>query len=371
MSQGPAAAERNHEGPPSIPDEYGTSIGARVTKNDDMSGAAADTTGAAGEWTGVAAGPAPRRRPPLPHIPHAGLLVVLVLIVVFAATQTDAFLTSTNLINVLRQVSVVAVIAAGLTLLMTAGGMDFSMGSNVSVTTAVAARIVSHGHSPWLAIVVAMALSIAIGLVNGLVVTYTSVAPFVATLAGATMLDGLALLIINGLSISIGTKLSWLGNGETFGLPHLLIVAVVVLVLTAFVMRYTSFGRDAFAIGGNEDVARLSGIRVSRDKLLLYALAGGLSGLAGIMLLSRLAASSPGTGGLTLQLTAVAAVVIGGTSLAGGKGSIPGTALGVVLLGVVANVLNLLQISSFYQQISVGAVLLVAAIANLLHRRRS
>jgi ribose transport system permease protein len=304
------------------------------------------------------------------RIPHLGLIVVLVLIAVFAATQTDAFLTSTNLINVLRQVSVVAVIAAGLTMLMTAGGMDFSMGSNVSVTVAVAAQLIARGHAPWLAIVAAIALSVVIGLVNGAVVTYTSVAPFVVTLATATMLDGLALLVINGMSISIGAKLDGLGDSTTLGLPNLLIVAVAVLALTAFTMRYTRFGRDAFAIGGNEDVARLSGIRVDVDKLVLYAVAGAMSGLAGVMLLSRLAAASPGTGGLTLQLQAVAAVVIGGTSLAGGKGSVVGTALGVVLLGLVSNVLNLLQISSFYQQVSVGAVLLIAAVANLLQQRR-
>ena len=302
---------------------------------------------------------------------HAGIVVVLVLIVAYASSQTDAFLTYTNLLNVLRQVSVVAVIAAGLTLLMTAGGMDFSMGGNVAVTVAVAAQLISHGRSVWLAIAASMGLAIVIGLVNGLVVTFTSVAPFVATLATATILDGLALLVMNGLSISIGQELSWLGNEKTLGLPNLIIVAFVVLVITAFVMRYTTFGRDAFAIGGNEDVARLSGIRVARDKLVLYGLAGALSGLAGVMLLSRLGASSPGTGGLTLQLTAVAAVVIGGTSLAGGRGTVAGTVLGVLLLGVVANVLNLLQISSYYQQISVGAVLLVAAIANLLRRRRN
>lgn len=319
----------------------------------------------------VAAPATRRRRPAVPHVPHAGLLVVLALIVVYASLQSDAFLTSTNLINVLRQVSVVAVIAGGLTLLMVAGGMDFSMGSNVAVTTSVAAQMLAHGYSTWVTVLASLALATAIGLVNGAVVTFTPVAPFVATLATATLLDGVALLIINGLSISIGEKLSGLGAGSTLGLPHLLIVAVAVLAATAFVMRYTTFGRDAFAIGGNEDVARLSGIRVSRDKLVLYGLAGALSGLAGIMLLSRLAAASPGTGGLTLQLTAVAAVVIGGTSLAGGRGTVIGTALGVLLLGVVANVLNLLQISSYYQQISVGAVLLVAAIANLLQRRRS
>nr|WP_260408527.1 ribose ABC transporter permease [Planomonospora venezuelensis] len=295
---------------------------------------------------------------------------MLILVVALASFQTDSFLTTTNLLNVLRQVSAGAVIAAGLTLLMTAGGMDFSMGSVVAVTTAVAAQLIAHDQPVWLAIVVSMAVATVLGLVNGLVVTFTKVAPFVVTLATATLLDGVFLVILEGLSVSVGAELSELGNGTTLGVPNLLVVAVIVLAATAFVMRYTVFGRDAFAIGGNEDVARLSGINVVRAKLVLYGLAGALSGLAGIMLLSRLAGSSPGTAGLPMQLTAVAAVVIGGTSLHGGRGTVVGTTLGVLLLGVVANVLNLLQISSYYHLISVGAVLLIAAVANQLHNRR-
>ncbi|GHD63001.1 ribose ABC transporter permease [Streptomyces mirabilis] len=307
----------------------------------------------------------------LRRAPHTGLVAVLILVVVATALRTDSFATTTNLINVLRQVSVTAVIAAGLTLLMTAGGMDFSMGSNVSVTTAVGAQLLSHGHSTAFTVIASVLLATAIGLVNGLVVTFTNVAPFVATLATATLLDGVALLVQGGLSVSIGTRMFSLGNDKVLGVPYLLIVAVLVLLATALVMRFTVFGRDAFAIGGNEHVARLSGINVTARKLTLYAVTGALSGLAGVMLLSRLGASSPGTGGLTLQLTAVAAVVIGGTSLAGGHGTVVGTALGVLLLGVVANALNLVQVSSYFQQVSVGGVLLVAAIANELHKARS
>jgi ribose transport system permease protein len=307
----------------------------------------------------------------LRRAPHTGLIAVLIVVVVATALRTDSFATTTNLINVLRQVSVTAVIAAGLTLLMTAGGMDFSMGSNVSVTTAVGAQLLSHGHSTAFTVIASVLLATAVGLVNGLVVTFTNVAPFVVTLATATLLDGVALLVLDGLSVSIGTRMFSLGNDEVLGVPYLLIVAVLVLVATALVMRFTVFGRDAFAIGGNEHVARLSGINVTARKLTLYAVTGALSGLAGVMLLSRLGASSPGTGGLTLQLTAVAAVVIGGTSLAGGHGTVVGTALGVLLLGVVANALNLVQVSSYFQQVSVGGVLLVAAIANELHKARS
>ncbi|MGW0822897.1 ABC transporter permease [Streptomyces sp. NPDC002845] len=306
----------------------------------------------------------------LRRIPHLGLLSVLVLVAVIAGTQSDAFLTSDNLINVLRQVSIVAVLGAALTLVMTAGGMDFSMGSNVAVVTAFAAQLIHGGTPVTVTILASTVLSTAIGLVNGLIVTYTNVAPFVVTLATATILDGVALVVLDGTTVSIGDSLSGLGTGYTLGLPNLTLVALVVLVLTGLVMKYTTFGRDVFAIGGNEHVARLSGIAVNRNKLVLYAAAGTLSGLAGVMLLSRLAASSPGTGGLLLQLNAVAAVVIGGTALAGGHGTIVGTAFGVLLLGVVANSLNLLQISSFYQPVSVGTVLVIAAVANQIQKSR-
>lgn len=305
------------------------------------------------------------------RIPHLGLILVLVLVAGFTATQSDAFLTQDNLINVLRQVSITVVIAAALTLVMTAGGMDFSMGSNVYVIAAFAAQLLHNGSSVAVTILACIALAMAIGLVNGLVITYTKVAPFVVTLATATILDGVQLVILDGKTVSGGDALSDLGAGYFIGLPNLTWLALIVLALTAVVMKYTTYGRDLFAIGGNEHVARLSGIGVNRNKLLLYAGAGALSGLAGVMLLSRLVASSPSPGGgLMLQLSAVAAVVIGGTALEGGRGTVVGTILGVVLLGVVANSLNLLQISSFYQPVSVGTVLVIAAIANQLQKSR-
>ncbi|MFG2347357.1 ABC transporter permease [Streptomyces phaeochromogenes] len=303
------------------------------------------------------------------RIPHAGLIAVLVLVALFTALQADSFTSSQNLLNVLRQISVTAVIAAGLTLLMTAGGMDFSMGSNAAVTVSVAAQLLHDSWSTPLTVVISLLLATVVGLVNGLVVTFTRVAPFVATLASAMLLDGVALLVLNGMSVTIGDKMSALGNSELLGIPYLLIVALLVLAAVGLAMRFTTFGRDAFAMGGNEHVARLSGINVSGRKLALYALAGALAGLAGLMLLSRLGAAAPNTGGLQLQLTAVAAVVIGGTSLAGGHGTVVGTVLGVMLLGVVANALNLLQVNSYYQFVVTGGVLLVAAIINEFQRK--
>ncbi|MEV7144268.1 ABC transporter permease [Streptomyces tauricus] len=316
---------------------------------------------------------APSRLSPrsLVQIPHGGLVLVLVLVAVFTAVQADSFTTSQNLLNVLRQISVNAVLAAGLTLLMTSGGMDFSMGSNAAVTLSVAAQLLHDGWSTPVTVVVALFLATVIGLVNGLVVTFTRVAPFVATLATAMLLDGVALLVIDGMSVTIGDRMSALGNSDLLGIPYLTVVAVLVLVAIGLTMRFTTFGRDAFAMGGNEHVARLSGIDVAGRKLALYALAGALAGLAGLMLLSRVGAAAPNTAGLLTQLTAVAAVVIGGTSLAGGHGSVVGTVLGVVLLGVVANALNLLQVNSNYQFVVTGGVLLVAAVVNEVQRSRS
>ncbi|MGO1544943.1 MAG: ABC transporter permease [Gulosibacter sp.] len=301
---------------------------------------------------------------------HLGLIAVIIVAVIITSIGTDSFLTANNLVNVLRQVSVLAVLAAGLTMLMISGGIDFSLGSNLAVTMGIVAQMLTLEVDTFLAIMIGLVCATAIGFVNGLVVTYTKVTPFVATLATATLLDGLALLVIDGLSVSAQNKLYEFGNGAVFGIPYILLAAIVICVIVGLVLRYTAFGRNTFAMGGNEEVARLTGIPVARNKILLYSAGGLLAGLAGVMMLARLGAASPGVGGLALELQAVAAVVIGGTALVGGKGSIIGTVLGVLLLGIVANALNLLGVSSYYQDMSVGAVLLIAAIMNVVQWRR-
>lgn len=301
---------------------------------------------------------------------HAGLLAVLLFVSTCIGLMSDVFLTAPNLLNILRQVSVVAVLAAGLTLLMTAGGIDFSLGSQAAVVHAVTAQLLVSGTPVPTAVAVGLLVGLGVGLINGLIITLFGIAPFVVTLATATALDGVALIVMNGQSISIGTALSPLA-GNVFGIPVLLMIATVVCVLVAVTLRWTRFGRAAFAIGGNSATARLSGIPVQWFTVSIYTLNGLLAGLAGVMLLARLGAASPGTGGLYLELTVVAAVVIGGTALHGGNGTLVGTVLGVLLLGILANGINLLQISSFYQPVSVGLVLLVASIANQLRRYRT
>lgn len=295
---------------------------------------------------------------------HLGLVIVLLIIVIVTALSSDAFLTVNNLINVLRQVSVLAVIGAGLTLLMIAGGMDFSMGSNAVVTMAITASLLSSGMSVGSAALIGIVCAALIGLVNGLVVTFTNVTPFVATLAMATLLDGLALLVIDGQSVSAGADLIVLGVSGIAGIPYILIIALIICIGVGLTLKLTTFGRNVFAIGGNESAARLSGIPVRSNKLALYSGAGLLAGIAGVMLLARLGAASPGTTGLSIELEAVAAVVIGGTAISGGRGTMIGTGLGVILIGTLGNSMNLLGVSAYFQVMAVGAVLLIAAIAN-------
>ncbi|MDQ6522194.1 ABC transporter permease [Nocardioides sp. LHD-245] len=300
---------------------------------------------------------------------HAGLAAVLLLICLYLSLRSEVFATTPNVVNVLRQVAVMAVLAAGLTVLMAAGGLDFSLGSQVAVVVAVVARLLESGAHVVVASICGVLLGAVFGLVNGLVVTVFNVAPFVTTLATATVLDGAALIAMQGQSVSAGGALTELGTGEVLGIPYLLLIAAVVIAGAAATLRWTRFGRDALAIGGNAVAARLGGIAVPRHTVALYVANGMLAGLAGIMLLSRLGAASPGTAGLHLELTVVAAVVIGGTALHGGNATVAGTVLGVLLLGVVANGINLLQIDSFYQSVSVGVVLLVAAVVNQLRHR--
>lgn len=313
-----------------------------------------------------------RRRWSVPDIvtQHAGLVAVLLTIGIFLTVTTDVFATGPNLINILRQVSVMLVLAAGLTVLLGAGGLDFSLGSQAAVVVAALAQLIAAGVPLGLAIPLVLLLGIVMGTINGLAITIFGVAPFVVTLATAILLDGVALIVMNGRSVSIDGELSALGTGELFGIPYLLLIAIVLCVAAVVLLRFTRFGRDALAIGGNSMAARLTGIPVRRHTVTLYALNGLLAGVAGIMLLSRLGAASPGVGGLHLELAVVAGVVIGGTALHGGNATVFGTVLGIILLGMVANGLNMLQISSFFQPVSVGLVLLIAAIVNELRHRR-
>ncbi|GIO15934.1 sugar ABC transporter permease [Cohnella xylanilytica] len=292
-----------------------------------------------------------------------GLILILLLAVIVLSIVSDTFLTFTNIMNVLRQVSINGILAVGMTLVILTGGIDLSIGSLMAVSAVVAASIVSE--SPSAAVVALIAGMLASGVLGGVSGTMSSrlnVAPFVATLAMMTIARGIALIYTNGRPIVIDSAaFKFLGQGYLGPVPFPVVVFVLVAALVGIVLYMTKFGRYIFAVGGNENAARISGIRVGRVKIGVYVINGVLSGLAGALLASRISSGQPNSG-LGYELDAIAAVVIGGTSLFGGRGSLLGTIVGVLIIGVINNGLNLLDVSSYWQQIIKGVIIAGAVI---------
>lgn len=300
-------------------------------------------------------------------------LIALFLLCLVITFFSDRFMTMTNLWNVMRQISVNICISVGMTLVIISAGIDLSVGSILAFAGAVTASFLSLGTeipvlgiylsvSPLGAIIMGMLMGSLLGWINGWVITYFKVQPFVATLAMLTIARGLTMLWTQGYPISsLGEDFATLGTGWLLGIPIPVWIAAAVTALAVFVMKKTRFGRYIYAIGGNERAARLSGIKVNRVKTLVYVLSGMLAAVGGILVTSRLDSAQPNAGA-GYELDAIAAVVIGGTSLSGGRGFIMGTVLGAVIIGVLNNGLVLLGVSPFWQQVVKGTVILIAVI---------
>lgn len=304
------------------------------------------------------------------RVQRFGLPAAMVLLVVALTALSPSFLTVGNLLNVTRQVSINAVMAAGMTFVILTGGIDLSVGSVLAIAGAVMAGVLKGG-SPLLAgLLVGLAVGTGFGALNGVAVAYGNVAPFIATLATLTIARGLTLVYTDGRPISdLGATFSWLGTGDIAGIPAPAIITLLVFAVSTIILTQMVIGRYIYAIGGNEEATRLSGVSVRRYKVLVYSLSGFLSAVAAIILTSRLDSAQP-TAGLGYELDAIAAVVLGGTTLAGGEGSMAGTLLGAFLIGILNNGLNLLNVSSFYQQVVKGLVILVAVLLDQKLRGR-
>ena len=299
-----------------------------------------------------------------------GPVIGLLLIVVIISIMSPNFLTLNNLLNVLRQVSINALIAFGMTFVILTGGIDLSVGSILALTGAVTAGFLASGMDPMLAMFLGLLLGAILGAINGIIISKGNVAPFIATLATMTIYRGLTLVYTEGRPISgLGDSLSFqlIGKGYFFGIPVPVITMSIAFGVLYFVLKKTTFGRRVYAVGGNEEASRLSGIKVDRIKVYVYALTGTLAALASLILTSRLNSAQP-TAGSMFELDAIAAVVLGGTSLTGGRGWIVGTLIGALIIGVLNNGLNLIGVSSFFQQVVKGAVILVAV---LLDRKKT
>ncbi len=272
----------------------------------------------------------------------------------------ENFLTANNLSNVARQVSINAIIAVGMTCAILTGGIDLSVGAVMALSGTVAAGLMAAGMSPEMAICVGLLIGTLFGAGNGLCVAFAKMPPIIVTLATMGIARGLALMYTGGYPISgLPDSFAFLGRGELFGIQLPILIMLVAYLFAYVLLQHTPVGRYIYAIGGNEDAARLSGVRVSRYKLLVYTLSGLFASLAGIVLTSRLMSGQP-SAGLGFELDAIAAVVMGGTAIAGGRGAIIGTLIGAMLLGILNNGLNLIGVSSYLQNVVKGGIILLA-----------
>nr|WP_263705614.1 ribose ABC transporter permease [Shouchella tritolerans] len=299
-----------------------------------------------------------------------GPFIGLFLIILIISILNPGFLSAPNLLNVLRQVSINALIAFGMTFVILTGGIDLSVGAILAFSGAVTATLLSSGMDPVLAILIGLLVGAALGAINGIIIAKGKVAPFIATLATMTIYRGATLMFTDGRPVSnLGdsTLFQMLGGGYFFGIPMPAITMMISFVVLYLILKKTTFGRRVYAVGGNEEASILSGIKVDRIKIYVYSLTGFLAAIAGVILTSRLNSAQP-TAGTMYELDAIAAVVLGGTSLTGGKGWIVGTLIGALIIGVLNNGLNLLGVSSFFQQVVKGSVILLAV---LLDRRKT
>ena len=307
-----------------------------------------------------------------------GLLFALILLVVVLSFLSDRFLTTSNIINVLRQISINAIIAFGMTVVIIGRGIDLSVGSLLAFVGVFSASLAVGGASGEggglavpLVIAAGLGVGVLLGMANGAFVAYAGIAPFIVTLAGLTIFRGMALAWTDGRPVSgLPEVFSTLGYGTFLGVPMPIWIMLAFLLVTHVLLQYTALGRSVYAIGGNEEAARLSGIPVRRVLLFTYAYTGFASALAALVLTGRLNSAQP-TAGAMFELDAIAAVVVGGTSLFGGRGGVFGTLIGALIIGVINNGMNLLNIESFFQQIVKGGVILLALLIDRLLANRS
>ena len=291
----------------------------------------------------------------------------LIALIVFFALSTEYFFTVGNFLNILRQASINIIIAAGMTVVILTGGIDLSVGSVVALSACSVAQLNQVlGINIWLAVLLGILIGTLCGFLNGLIICYCQIPPFITTLGMQGIARGIALIITSGYpSKPFVEEYLWIGNGDLFGIPYMFIIAMIVLLVTLFFLTFTATGRYMFALGGSEEAASFSGINVKKNKIIAYTIIGLCCGIAAIVMSSRIN-SAPPAAGANYELNAIAAVVIGGTSLEGGEGSIWGSLLGAFIMAVLTNGLNMLGVNTSVQTALIGAVtILMVYIKNL------
>ncbi len=331
-------------------------------KAPDLAAKAAKLTGTTGAGAQAAAGSTQRLRD---FLNRFGLTLSFLLLVLALTLLSDRFLTVSNTVNVLRQAAINGIISVGMTYVILTAGIDLSVGAILAFTNVIVADVLVRGGPPALAIILGLVLGAGLGLANGLLITRFGIPPFIVTLGTMTIARGLALTYTQGQPITgLPDGFRFIGTGALGPVPMPIVLMALTFAVGYFVLNRTAVGAYIYALGNNPTAARFSGIPVNRYISLVYVISGGLSALAGMILIARLNSAQP-TAGLGYEFDAIAAVVVGGTSLAGGQGGLGGTLLGVLIIQVLNNGLNLLNVSSFYQQVVQGVVI---ALALLWHR---
>ncbi len=303
---------------------------------------------------------------------ESGLFLALIAVCAILSFSTDTFLNSENLFNVLKQVSLVTIVAAGQTFIIISGGIDLSVGSILGLSGITMSYMLQMGIPVIISVPAAIATGLLLGLSNGLLITKLRLPPFIITLGMASICKGLVLVITKGFPIEVDSSfVIQIGQGYWGPVPIMAVVMLCIIALAIFILEKTVFGNRVKAIGGNELAASLSGINVNRTKLMIYSLAGLFCGIAGVIMTGRLNAGNPNAG-LNFDMDSIAATIVGGTSLSGGAGSILGTMLGALLLGVIRNGLVLLNVNMYWQTVVTGSIIiLVCALDRLTNSKKA
>lgn len=292
-----------------------------------------------------------------------GIVILVLLAILLCTLLSDTFFTKSNIFNVLKQVSVIIILAYGEFMLIVSGGIDLSAGAVVAASGTMSVIVYNSTGSLPVAILAALAIGFAAGALNGFFVTTFSLPPFMVTLGMQIFMRGAALWSCNSTPVPVeGENFKVLGQGELLGVPNLLYLVFILLLFFVFIMNRTAFGRYLYAIGGNRDAAQASGIKVNKVIFLAYAYAGLLSGLGGFSIMSRLDSGTPtvGSTGVAYEFDAIIGIILGGTSMTGGNGSVLYSVLGCIFIGILNNALNLLNVQTYYQQIVKGLLIIVA-----------
>lgn len=300
------------------------------------------------------------------YIQDFGALIALVLLVIGISIISSDFRTGNNFLSLLRQSSINGLIAFGMTCVILTGAIDLSVGSVLALTTALCGGMIAAGLPAGLAMMLALVLGVIFGGVSGILVAKGRLQPFIATLITMTIFRGLTLIYTNGKPISnLGNSaaLRFFGKGHLFGIPFPVWVLIIAFVVFLFLLNKTTFGRRIYATGSNSKAANLAGVNIQRIQISVYAISGFMASLSGLILLSRLGSAQP-TLGVGYELDAIAAVALGGTSMSGGRGKIYGTLIGVLIIAVLNNGLNILGVSSYYQAVIKGLVILMAVLSD-------